>query len=76
MADRIIGLLKNPVQASTMGKLARHTVEQNFSCDAQLANTEALYERLLARCLRDSSPDADIDSRSLTAKIDHQSRRM
>lgn len=49
MADRIIALLRDPNRAVTMGKLGRHRVEEEFSCDAQLRATEALYARLLAR---------------------------
>jgi glycosyltransferase involved in cell wall biosynthesis len=48
MAARIIALLENPEQARAMGERSRHIVEQRFSCAAQLAATEALYDRLLA----------------------------
>ncbi|MDQ3472996.1 MAG: glycosyltransferase [Acidobacteriota bacterium] len=49
MADRIIGLLRDPTRAATMGKLGRRVVDEKFSCDAQLRTTEALYEDLLGR---------------------------
>ncbi|MEN3330642.1 MAG: hypothetical protein V7641_7 [Blastocatellia bacterium] len=48
MAAHIIALLENPEQAQAMGERSRHIVEQRFSCAAQLAATEALYDRLLA----------------------------
>jgi glycosyltransferase involved in cell wall biosynthesis len=48
MAARIITLLENPEQTRAMGERGRHIVEQRFSCAAQLAATQALYDRLLA----------------------------
>ena len=55
MAARIIELLRNPVRASAMGKYGRQVVGQKFSCAAQLASTEGLYDRLLAR-VRERTP--------------------
>ncbi|HEX8148898.1 MAG TPA: glycosyltransferase [Pyrinomonadaceae bacterium] len=49
MAARIGGLLRDPARARAMGERGRGRVAQQFSCAAQLARTEALYERLLAR---------------------------
>lgn len=49
MSERILTLLKNPEQAGAMGERGRSIVENKFSCEAQLAATEALYERLLSR---------------------------
>ncbi len=49
MAARISDLLRDPVRARLMGERGRARIEQQFSCDAQLARTEALYESLLAR---------------------------
>lgn len=49
MAERIISLLRDPDAARLMGHKGRQVVEQKFSCEAQLAGTEALYERLLDR---------------------------
>jgi len=49
MADRLISLLRDPEKARTMGEKGRRVVEEKFSCEAQLAHTEALYERLLSR---------------------------
>ena len=48
MAARIIALLENPEQAQAMGERGRRRVEQRFSCAAQLAATQVLYDRLLA----------------------------
>jgi len=49
MADRLISLLRDPERARTMGEKGRRVVEEKFSCEAQLAHTEALYERLLSK---------------------------
>ncbi len=49
MAARIVELLRNPERARAMGRSGRQVVEQKFSCAAQLAQTEQLYDRLLAR---------------------------
>ena len=48
MAARIISLLNEPERARLMGEQGRQTVEQKFSCAAQLKNTLSLYQRLLA----------------------------
>jgi glycosyltransferase involved in cell wall biosynthesis len=49
MAARIVELLRDPSRARLMGERGRRVVEEKFSCAAQLARTEALYERLLER---------------------------
>jgi glycosyltransferase involved in cell wall biosynthesis len=49
MAARIIELLNNPARARRMGERGRSRVEREFSCAAQLARTENLYERLLLK---------------------------
>jgi len=49
MAARITELLRNPERARAMGRRGREVVEQKFSPAAQLAQTEQLYDRLLAR---------------------------
>lgn len=49
MAERIVSLLKEPARAQEMGQRGRRVVEQKFSCEAQLARTENLYDRLLAQ---------------------------
>jgi glycosyltransferase involved in cell wall biosynthesis len=49
MAARIVSLLKDPERARSMGERGRRVVEQKFSCEAQLARTESLYDRLLER---------------------------
>ena len=49
MAARIGALLRDPVRAREMGERGRERVARQFSCAAQLARTEALYEQLLER---------------------------
>jgi L-malate glycosyltransferase len=48
MGARIIELLQNPARAQTMGQSGYERVRQMFSCEAQLARTEALYQKELA----------------------------
>jgi glycosyltransferase involved in cell wall biosynthesis len=47
MAARIIALLREPEKARAMGEEGRRVVEEKFSPQALLRNTEALYEGLL-----------------------------
>lgn len=47
MAVRIISLLRDPESARLMGRNGKRLVEEKFSCEAQLARTEELYDRLL-----------------------------
>jgi len=47
LAVRIISLLRDPQRARQMGERGRSLIEQNFSCAAQLARTEQLYDQLL-----------------------------
>ena len=49
MAQRLIGLLRDPERARAMGVKGKRVVEEKFSCEAQLARTESLYDRLLGR---------------------------
>lgn len=49
LAERVAGLLRDPEGARLMGERARRVVAQKFSCEAQLARVEELYERLLRR---------------------------
>jgi len=49
IAARVTELLRNPELARRMGRRGRQVVEQKFSPAAQLAQTEQLYDRLLAR---------------------------
>ncbi|HEX8745678.1 MAG TPA: glycosyltransferase [Pyrinomonadaceae bacterium] len=49
MAARIISLLKDRARAREMGGRGLKRVQTEFSCEAQLERTEALYERLLTR---------------------------
>ncbi|HKS27224.1 MAG TPA: glycosyltransferase [Pyrinomonadaceae bacterium] len=48
MAARITSLLKDPGRAREMGERGLKRVQTEFSCEAQLERTEALYERLLS----------------------------
>ena len=47
MAERLIDLLRNPEKARAMGAEGKRVVGEKFSCEAQLARTEELYDRLL-----------------------------
>ena len=47
MAERLIALLQDPERARAMGAKGKRVVESKFSCEAQLARTESLYDRLL-----------------------------
>jgi glycosyltransferase involved in cell wall biosynthesis len=47
MAARITALLRDPERARLMGNKGKQVVEEKFSCEAQLARTEDLYDRLL-----------------------------
>ncbi len=47
MANRLIELLENPEKAKLLGERGRETVEEKFSCAAQLESTLKLYERKL-----------------------------
>ena len=54
MAERIVSLLRDPEKARLMGEQGRR-VGQKFSSQALLQNTEALYEKLLAKPVRSKS---------------------
>jgi glycosyltransferase involved in cell wall biosynthesis len=49
MAAHITSLLRDPALARAMGSAGRLVVEEKFSDRAQLENTGAMYDRLLAR---------------------------
>ena len=49
MASRIISLLADPARVKAMGENGKQVVKEKFSCEAQLARTEGLYERLLKK---------------------------
>lgn len=49
MAERLISLLREPERARLMGRNGQRVVTEKFSCEAQLARTEELYERMLER---------------------------
>jgi len=48
MAARIVFLLQNRDAAREMGERGRKITGARFSCEAQLANTEELYDRIVA----------------------------
>lgn len=52
LATNVISLLRNPERGRIMGEQGRRTVEEKFSCDAQLSTTINLYQRLLERSHR------------------------
>lgn len=52
MAGRLIELLRDPEKARAMGVAGQRVVEEKFSCEAQLARTEELYDGLLAKAQR------------------------
>ncbi|MDT4965806.1 MAG: hypothetical protein QOJ64_543 [Acidobacteriota bacterium] len=52
LAAHVISLLRNPERARIMGEHGRQTVEEKFSCDAQLSTTMNLYRKLLERSRR------------------------
>lgn len=62
MAARIVGLLQNPERARAMGERGRLRVAERFSCDAALARTEALYERLLAGRKMKEVPSSELEA--------------
>lgn len=47
-AERVTLLLSDPERARLMGERGRRRVEERFSCAAQLAGVEGLYDELLA----------------------------
>ena len=47
MAERVIAVLRDPERAHSLGEFGKRMVGQKFSCEAQLARTEDLYNRLL-----------------------------
>jgi glycosyltransferase involved in cell wall biosynthesis len=49
LGERVALLLEDPERARRMGERGRRVVAEKFSCEAQLANAERLYENLLAR---------------------------
>jgi glycosyltransferase involved in cell wall biosynthesis len=55
LAARIIAVLGDPERARSLGESSKQIVAQKFSCEAQLARTEALYDKLLRQSRRWSS---------------------
>jgi glycosyltransferase involved in cell wall biosynthesis len=56
MAEHVISLLRDRDRARRMGDRGREIVVEKFSDRAQLRNTTAMYERILARSRRAASP--------------------
>ena len=64
MAQLIISLLEHPEEAQRLGENGRRVVGQKFSIEAQLRNTEVLYEKLLLTRRRQASDGVeDFESR-------------
>ena len=55
MAERVTHLLREPERARAMGERGRRVVREKFSCEAQLAGVEALYDEMLSRAAPDES---------------------
>jgi glycosyltransferase involved in cell wall biosynthesis len=68
MAARIISLLNDPARAREMGRNGRRMVGEKFSCEAQLARTVELYEKLLAtaRVKKSARQDSVAESHEAT----------
>jgi len=49
LANAILWMLEHPAEAREMGLRGRQLVEANFTMEAMLAGTEAVYDRLLSR---------------------------
>jgi glycosyltransferase involved in cell wall biosynthesis len=47
MASRIVRVLQNPEEGRSFGEKGRRVVEEKFSAETQLRNTEELYSQLL-----------------------------
>lgn len=62
MAARILSLLAEPERAREMGRRGRRIVEEKFSCEAQLARVEELYEKLTARPALPAPRRANVES--------------
>lgn len=59
LAARVAALLAEPERARLMGERGRRVVAEKFSCAAQLARAEELYERLFAARERHGVSGAD-----------------
>jgi glycosyltransferase involved in cell wall biosynthesis len=70
MAERIIGLLRDPQRAREMGQRGKQRVERDFSADLHLAKTLELYANLLGK----AATGAD-DSSHVYRSIDSSASR-
>lgn len=68
MAARIVELLNNAERARAMGERGRAVVTEKFSCAAQLARTEKLYDALLARRAKLAGAKASVERAIETRK--------
>jgi len=53
-----VSLRRDRERARVMGERGQRVVEEKFSCEAQLADTEKLYEKLLTTWRRAGTMDA------------------
>jgi L-malate glycosyltransferase len=79
MAEKIVALLADSEAARRMGVRGRRIVEQKFSCEAQLENTERLYAHLLAQAGRAASRTSEagfqrVGFKDLNARDRHKAR--
>jgi Glycosyltransferase len=69
MAARIISLLNDTARAREMGQNGQRIVVEKFSCEAQLARTVELYEKLLATARVEKSAPQDSVAESHEATL-------
>jgi L-malate glycosyltransferase len=62
MAARLVDLLKDPERRAAMGHNGRRVVEERFSLQSRLANTSALYQKMLSRS--SSAKDRETEKRT------------
>ena len=48
LANRMLGLLNDPIKASAMGRAARAQVQRDFSVETMVSKTTALYREVLS----------------------------
>jgi glycosyltransferase involved in cell wall biosynthesis len=48
LANRMLGLLNDPIKARAMGRAARTQVQRDFSVESMVSKTTALYREVLA----------------------------
>jgi len=60
MTERIVSLLHDPQKARAMGEKGRRVIQQKFSSEELVRNTEALYHRLLKERGQAHLPDPEL----------------